>query len=211
MLVRVNPDNPQERVLKQVVDCLKQDGVIIYPTDTVYALGCSMASRKGLERVCQIKGVTPEKEQFSIICSDLSAMAEYALPVSTPIYKLMRRALPGPYTFILKASKHVPAHFRIPRKTIGIRVVNHLIPTEIVRLLEAPLVTTSLRHEDNILEYRTDPELIHERYKKQVDYVVDGGYGGNVASTVLDCSEAEIEEEVVVVREGLGTLDAIFS
>lgn len=206
MLLRINKDNPQERLIDQVVECLQNDGVIIYPTDTVYGLGCNIHSKKAIERVCRIKNANPEKVNFSCICEDLSIVSEYANGVSTPIYKLMKKTLPGPYTFILKASKKIPRHFQSTKKTVGIRVVDHLIPTMIVRKLGNPIVTTSLKHEDEILEYRTDPELIYERYEKFVDIVIDGGYGGNVPSTIIDCSE---EDEIILIREGLGAIDIL--
>jgi tRNA threonylcarbamoyl adenosine modification protein (Sua5/YciO/YrdC/YwlC family) len=201
ILLKIHKENPQERLLQKVVACLQNDGVIIYPTDTVYGLGCDIKSKKAIERICLIKNLSPEKANFSCICQDLSIISEYAIGVTTPVYKLMKKALPGPYTFILKASKNIPRHFQSPKKTVGIRVVDNPIPTEIVRLLGNPIVTTSLKHEDEILEYNTDPELIYDRYKKVVDIVIDGGAGGNIPSTVIDCSN---ENEILVLREGLG-------
>lgn len=205
MLLKINKDNPQERLLEKVVEALRNDGVIIYPTDTVYGLGCDINSKKAIERICQIKGVDPEKVSFSCICSDVSILSDYAVGVSTPIYKLMRRALPGPYTFIVKASKKIPRHFQSKRKTVGIRVVDNNIPTEIVRMLGNPILTTSLKTDPEAEEYATDPELIFERYQKLVDFVIDGGIGGINASTVIDCTE----DEPIVLREGLGSLDVL--
>ncbi len=202
-LLRINPDNPQPRLIQQVVDVLQNDGVIIYPTDTVYALGCDVKSKKGLEKIAQIKGVSLEKAHFSCICENVGIISEFAVGVSTPVYKTMKRLLPGPYTFILKASKKIPHFFLTDKKTVGIRVVDHKIPTEIVRLLGNPLVTTSLR--DELTGYPTDAELIYERYKKQVDYVIDGGAGGMIASTVIDCTG----DDMLIVREGLGPVDVL--
>ena len=207
MLLKINSDTPQERLIDQVVECLQNGGIIIYPTDTVYGMGCDIKNKKAIERLCKIKGVSPEKTNFSCICDDVSILSNYATGVSTRVFKLMKQALPGPYTFILKASKNVPSHFQSRKKTVGIRVVANNIPTEIVRKLGNPIVTTSLKHDDNLLEYNTDPELIYERYSKLVDIVIDGGIGGNVASTIIDCSGGD--EEVIVVREGAGSLDIL--
>lgn len=204
LLLKINPENPQERLIEQVVQTLKDGGLIIYPTDTVYGLGCDIKNKKAIERLCQLKGVSPEKTNFSCICADVGILSEYATNVSTNVYKMMKHALPGPYTFILRASKNIPSHFQSRKKTVGIRVVANNIPTEIVKALGNPIVTTSLKHEDSILEYNTDPELIYERYSKLVDIVIDGGMGGNVASTIIDCSE---DDNIVIVREGLGPID----
>ncbi|MCS7084607.1 MAG: L-threonylcarbamoyladenylate synthase [Bacteroidia bacterium] len=202
-LLRVNPLNPQPRLIRQVVDALQNDGVIVYPTDTVYALGCDIKSKKGLEKIAHIKGVSLQKAHFSCICENVGIISEFAVGVSTPVYKLMKRVLPGPYTFILNASKKIPHFFLTDKKTVGIRVVDHAIPTEIIKWLGNPLVTTSLRDEAD--GYPTDPELIYERYKKIVDYVIDGGAGGMIASTVVDCTG----DSPVVVRKGLGPIEAL--
>ncbi|MCS7074814.1 MAG: L-threonylcarbamoyladenylate synthase [Bacteroidia bacterium] len=207
MLLKINPQNPQERLLNKVVDCLRDDGVIIYPTDTVYGIGCDIHSKKAIERICRIKGVKAEKANFSCICESLSIISEYAIHVSTPIYKMMKRVLPGPYTFILQASKKIPRHFQSDKKTVGIRIVNHKIPTEIVRLLGNPIVTTSLKIPDTILEYPTDAEIIYEMYEKLVDIVIDGGPGGIHASTIVDCSSGEDFE---IIREGLGSTEDLY-
>jgi tRNA threonylcarbamoyl adenosine modification protein (Sua5/YciO/YrdC/YwlC family) len=207
LLLKINPENPQERLINQVVECLNDGGVIIYPTDTVYGMGCDIKNKKAIERLCKIKNVSPEKTNFSCICEDVSIISNYATGVSTRVYKLMKQALPGPYTFILKASKNVPSHFQSRKKTVGIRVVDNAIPTEIVRKLGNPIVTTSLKHETGVEEYNTDPELIYERYAKLVDIVIDGGIGGHTASTIIDCSGGD--DEVIVVREGLGSLDIL--
>ena len=207
MLLNIHPINPQERLIKQVVDCLKSDGVIIYPTDTVYAVGCDIKSKKALERVFRIKEVSPEKAQFACIAESVKIISEYAVQVSTPIYKVMKKVLPGPYTFILNASKNIPKHFLSKRKTIGIRVVNHNIPTEIVKMLGNPILTTSLKSDDKYLEYMNNAEEIYKKYGKLVDIVIDGGNCGLIPSTLVDCSN----DEIVVLREGLGDIDLLFS
>ncbi len=207
LLLKINPENPQDRHIDRVVECLRDGGVIIYPTDTVYGLGCDIKNRKAIERVAQIKGVDPSRTNFSCICPDLSILADYTTGVSNTVFKLMKAALPGPYTFILPASKNVPSFFQSKKKTVGIRVVSNPIPTLIVQRLGNPIVTTSLKHDDEILEYNTDPELIFERWGKLVDIVIDGGPGGNIASTIIDCSEGE--GQITVLREGLGSLDLL--
>jgi len=201
-LLKIYPDNPQERLLAQVVQCLQADGVIIYPTDTVYALGCHIHSRRAIERICRIKGVDPEKHTFACIVPDLKAVGEYAAQLDNPTFKLMRRVLPGPYTFILPAGKMIPKHFQGKRKEFGVRMIDQPIVQELVRRLGNPLVTTSIKHEDEVLEYRTDPELIFEQYGHLVDFVIDGGYGGNIPSTVVDLTDGA--ENLRIIREGLG-------
>lgn len=205
MLVKIHPDNPSERQLSMVLDCLRKDGVIIYPTDTVYALGCSIHSSKALERVARIRGLKLEKANFSFVCHDLSNLSEYTRPIPNHVYRMMRKAFPGPFTFILDANNNVPKIFQHKKKTIGIRVPDNNIIREIVRLLGNPVVSTSIHDEDDIIEYTTDPELIYEKYNRLVDMVVDGGYGDNEASTVIDCTQ----DEPVVVREGKGDFEAI--
>jgi tRNA threonylcarbamoyl adenosine modification protein (Sua5/YciO/YrdC/YwlC family) len=201
----IHPDNPGERNLRMVIDCLENDGVIIYPTDTVYGMGCSINSQKALDRIARIKGIKLEKANFSFICNDLSNLSLYSKPIPNHIYKLMKRALPGPYTFIINASNNVPRIFHSKKKTVGIRVPDNNIPLEIVRMLGYPIISTSIRDEDEIVEYTTDPELIHEKYEKLVDIVIDGGYGGNEASTVIDCTS----EEPVLIRQGKGLVDEL--
>jgi tRNA threonylcarbamoyl adenosine modification protein (Sua5/YciO/YrdC/YwlC family) len=207
MLLAIHPDNPPERLLRQVVDCLESGGVIIYPTDTVYGIGCDIRNRKAMEKICRIKGIKPEKASFSCICSDLSNISEYAIHVTTPLYKMMKRTLPGPFTFILEASSQIPRYFQSNKKTVGIRVPNHKIPLELVRLLGSPIVNTSLRDNDALIEYTTDPELIHEQYEKLVDIVIDGGFGGNIPSTVVDCSKGDGTWEIL--REGKGPIELL--
>jgi tRNA threonylcarbamoyl adenosine modification protein (Sua5/YciO/YrdC/YwlC family) len=207
MLLHIHPVNPQERLIAQVVDCLRDGGIIIYPTDTVYAMGCDIRNKGAVERLCRLKGIKPEDSRFACICEDLKIVGEYALHVSTPVYKLMRRALPGPYTFILEASKNIPRFAQSRRKTIGIRVTDHPIPQMIVKLLGNPIITTSLVKDDTWEEYETYGEDIHERMGKLVDIVIEGGPGGQMASTVIDCSRGD--DEIEVVREGLGSLDVL--
>ena len=202
LFLHIHPDNPQERHLNQVVEVLKKGGIIIYPTDTVYGMGCDIFNTKAIEKLCQIKGVKAEKTNFSFICSDLSNISEYARSISTPTFKLMKRTLPGPFTYILKASSLVPKILQKKKKTIGIRVPNNQIVSEIVQRLGNPIITTSLKVDDNILEYPTDPELIYDEYKNKLDIVIDGGFGGIEASTVIDCTE----DDPIVLREGAGEL-----
>jgi len=200
MLLRVHPDNPGERQIKIIVECLRGGGVIICPTDTVYALGCDVTQIKAVERVARIKGIKLEKANFSLVCSSLSQLSDYTRPINNHIYKVMRRALPGPYTFILNASNNVPRFFQSKKKTVGIRVPNHRVPVEIVELLGNPIMTTSIHHEDEILDYLADPEEIYEKFCHLVDIVIDSEHGGLIPSTVVDCTH----DELVIVREGLG-------
>ena len=202
MLLRIHPDNPSERQIRIVADCLKDGGVIIFPTDTIYAIGCDIYKQKAVDRVAQIKGVRKEKANFSFICQDLSHLSEFSRPIDNAIYKLMRKNLPGPFTFILSASNNVPKIFQSKKKSIGIRVPDNNIARDIVLALGNPIMSTSVHDDDEIIEYTTDPELIYERYQNQVDIVVDGGYGDNRASTIVDCSGFEPE----ILREGKGIL-----
>lgn len=201
-LLKIYPENPNPKVIKQVVEVLKRGGLIIYPTDTVYGLGCDITNHKALERIAQIKGVKLEKANFSFICHDLSNLSDYVKQIDTATFKILKRALPGPYTFILPGAKTLPPSFK-KKKTVGIRIPNNSIALEIVRVLGNPIVSTSIRDEDEILEYTTDPELILEKWDKLVDLVIDGGYGGNEASTIIDLSE----EQPLIVREGKGSLE----
>ncbi len=205
MLLKIHPDNPSERQIKTVVDCLAKGGVIIYPTDTVYGLGCDITKPKAIERIAQIKGIRVEKANFSFICHDLSHLSDYTRPIPNPVFKMMKKALPGPFTFILPANSNVPNIMQSRKKTIGIRVPDHNIAKSIVLALGNPIISTSIHDDDDIIEYTTDPELIYEKYKKIVDIVVDGGPGGNIPSTILDCTE----DEVIIVREGKGEVDTI--
>ena len=205
MLLKIFPENPHEKKIQQVVECLKDGGVIIYPTDTVYGLGCDIFKQKAVEKIASIKKVNIKKHNFSFICSDLSHLSDFTKPMDRSTYKLMKKALPGAFTFILNANNTIPKLFKNNRKTIGIRVPNHNIPRNIVELLGNPILTTSIRDDDSIVEYSTDPELIYEKYKKQVDIVIDCGYGNLVPSTIVDCSKVEIE----IIRQGLGKLDRL--
>jgi len=199
--VKLYEENPEEDKLDRIVDVLKGGGVVIYPTDTVYGMGCDFANTKAVQRICQLKDTTPKS--LSFICYDLSEISEYTRGLSTPIFKVMKKALPGPFTFILNANSKVPKVLNAKKKTVGIRVPDNNIPRELVRRLGRPIITTSLKDDDEVVEYSTDPELIYEKYQNDVDLVIDGGYGGNVASTIIDCSNDEFE----VVREGLGDID----
>ena len=202
MLIKLFEDNPNRRDILKVVDRLRDGGVIIYPTDTVYAMGCDINNVKAVQRVAQLKGVKPEKANFLMICRDLSNIAAYA-KVNNDVFKVMKRNLPGPFTFILPAMNKLPNVLMNRRKTIGIRIPDNFIIHAIVEELGNPLLTTSLHDEDEIVEYMTDPELIHEKYEKIVDVVIDGGFGHNVASTVVDCTGEEAE----VIRQGIGEIE----
>ena len=199
--VKLYEENPDERKLRKIVDVLEDGGVIIYPTDTVYGIGCDFSNAKAVQKVCQLKDTTPKS--LSIICYDLSEISAYTRGLSTPVFKVMKKALPGPFTFILNTNSNVPKLLNSKKKTVGIRVPNNNIPRQLVKILGRPIITTSLKDEDEVLEYSTDPELIYEKYKTHVDVVIDGGYGGNLPSTIVDCSEAEIE----IVREGLADIN----
>ncbi|MEA3477878.1 MAG: L-threonylcarbamoyladenylate synthase [Bacteroidota bacterium] len=200
MLLRIHPQNPSQRQVDIVIDCLKKGGVIIYPTDTVYGLGCDINNSRAVERVARIKGIKKEKANFSFICQDLSHLSDFTKPIDNSIFKLMKSHLPGPYTFILRANNNVPRIFQSKKKTVGIRVPDNNIILEIVRQLGNPVMTTSIHDEDELLEYTTDPGLIYEKYESQVDIVIDGGYGGFVPSTILNCTSDEPE----LIRRGKG-------
>ncbi|MBA3970875.1 MAG: threonylcarbamoyl-AMP synthase [Bacteroidetes bacterium] len=203
MLLRINPEKPNYNEIAKVVECLRNGGVVIYPTDTVYGIGCDINKQRAVERVCKIKGIDPEKANFSFVCSDLSHLSDFTKPISTATYKVMKKALPGPFTFILEANNNVPKLFRSKKKTVGIRIPDNNICLEIVKALGNPLMSTSVHDDDEIIEYTTDPELIHQKYKDIVDIVIAGGYGNNEASTVVDCSEGDFE----IIRQGMGVLE----
>jgi tRNA threonylcarbamoyl adenosine modification protein (Sua5/YciO/YrdC/YwlC family) len=205
MLLSIHPDNPDQRKIAEAIKILKKGGVIVYPTDTVYAMACDLNNRKAVERMAQIKGIKIEKANFSLICHDLSNISDYTVQFGSNIYKMMKRALPGPYTFILNANNSVPKLFKSKKKTIGIRVPDNNIARMLVEELGNPLITTSVHDDDEVLEYITDPGLIHEKYKNILELVIDGGYGQNEASTIIDCTGNEPE----VIREGIGSLDII--
>ncbi|MCW3462433.1 L-threonylcarbamoyladenylate synthase [Chitinophaga nivalis] len=204
MLLNIHPDNPNARHIKTIIECLKDGGVIIYPTDTVYGLGCDITQHKAIERIARIKQVDLKKAHFSFICYDLSHLSDYAKSVDTPVFRMLKKALPGPYTFILPASRMVPRLLKTKKDTVGIRVPDNNICRTIVKELDNPLMSTTLPVEHYVEEY-TDPEIIYEKFGKQVDIVVDGGPGGIAFSTVVDCTG----EEPVLIREGLGSFDAI--
>jgi tRNA threonylcarbamoyl adenosine modification protein (Sua5/YciO/YrdC/YwlC family) len=198
MLLHIHPDNPQPRLIKQVAEALANGGIIIYPTDTVYGLGCDIMQQKAVERICRIKQVDPQKAQLSFVCSDLSHLSEYAKPLSNPIYRLLKEYLPGPYTFILPASKMVPKILQSKKDTIGLRIPDNKIAQAIIKELGRPILSASLPGE--MVEDYTDPEVMYENFRTQADFVIDGGIGGMVSSTIIDCTG----NELVLVREGLG-------
>ncbi len=199
--IKLYEKNPESRKLEQIVKVLESGGVVIYPTDTVYGIGCDFTNAKAVQRVSKIKNTKPEA--LSFICYDLSQVSEYIRGMSTPVFKVIKKALPGPFTFILNANSNVPKVLNAKKRTVGIRVPDNNIIRELVHLLGKPIITTSIKDEDEVIEYSTDPELIFEKYGDLVDVVIDGGYGGNIASTVVNCSNDEFE----VVREGLGDID----
>jgi tRNA threonylcarbamoyl adenosine modification protein (Sua5/YciO/YrdC/YwlC family) len=201
-LLKIHPINPEVRKIRHVVDVLLKGGVIVYPTDTIYGIGCDLMNRKAVERVCSVMGVKPNKLDLSLICNDLSHLAEYVKRIDTPIFKLLKKALPGPYTFILESSSKVPKILDVNKKTVGIRIPDHNIPRQIVRELGNPVITASIKDDDKIKAYTTDPEEIFEDFKHLVDIVIDGGAGNNVPSTVVDCTG----EELIVVREAAGDI-----
>lgn len=203
MLVKIYPENPNPKEIRLVVDVLKKGGIIVYPTDTVYGLGCDITNAKAVEKVSRYKGVKVEKSNFSFICSDLSQLAEFSKPVSNPVFKLLKYYLPGPFTFILNANSNVPKYFKGKKKTVGVRIPDNQIILEIVRELGNPIMSTSIHDDDEILEYSTDPELIHEKFNEIADLIIDGGYGQNIPSTIVDCTE----EVPFIIRQGKGIFE----
>jgi len=206
MFLRINPDKPNYDEIAIVVNCLRDGGVVIYPTDTVYGIGCDIYKQRAVERICKIKGIDPEKANFSFICSDLSHLSDFTKPINTATYKIMKKALPGPFTFILEANNNVPKIFRSKKKTVGIRIPDNKICLEIVKQLGNPIMSTSVHDDDEIIEYTTDPELIYEKYKNLVDIVIAGGFGNNEASTVVDFTNGNF----TILRQGMGILDENF-
>ena len=202
--LKIYEDKPNEAAIAKVVNVLKNGGLIIYPTDTVYGLGCDITNTKALEKIAKIKGIKLEKANFSFICHDLSHISDYVKQIDTATFKILKRSLPGPYTFILPGNNNLPKEFK-KKTTVGIRVPDNNIALEIVKMLGNPIVSTSIRDDDEVLEYSTDPELIFEKWQNLVDLVIDGGYGDNVGSTIIDLSG----HEAVVVREGKGSLDIL--
>lgn len=201
-LIKIYPENPSEKEIKKVVKVLKDGGLIIYPTDTVYGLGCDINNQKALEKVARIKGVKLDKANFSFVCKDLSNLSEYVAQIDTKTFKILKRNLPGPYTFILPGNNNLPSVFK-KKKTVGIRVPDNSIAQALVEYLGNPIISSSIYDEDELVEYTTDPELIAEKWDNLVDIVIDGGYGDNVASTVIDLTQGE----PVLVREGKGSLE----
>lgn len=202
--VKVYDENPNTSVINKVVEVLKKGGIIIYPTDTVYGMGCDITNAKAVEKIARIKGIKVDKSNFSFICNDLSHLSDYVKQIDTPTYKLLKRALPGPYTFILPGSKSLPKVFK-KKKTVGIRIPNNNIVRAIVEALGNPIISTSIHDEDDVIEYTTDPELIFEKWKHLVDGVIDGGFGDNLASTIIDLTDSIPK----IIREGKGTIDIL--
>ncbi len=205
MLLKIYSENPSQRAIDQVVKCLENGGIIIYPTDTIYGIGCDIFKPKSIEKITEILGDKKKKNAMTFICSDLSNLSDYTKPISNNIFKTMKKVLPGPFTFILEANNNVPKLLQSNKKTVGIRVPDNNIIREIVRQLGHPILSTSVKDDDEVVEYTTDPELIHEKYERHVDIVIDGGYGDNTPSTVIDCTSGEVD----VVREGKGDIELL--
>lgn len=204
MLIKIYPENPNPKAIEEVVEVLKKGGIIIYPTDTIYGLGCDITNQKAVEKICRLRGIKPEKANFSFICSDLRHISDFIKPIDTTTFRVLKKALPGPFTFIFNANNNVPKLLSSKKKTVGIRVPDNDIAREIVKLLGNPILSTSIRDDDEVIEYSTDPELIHEKYEDSVDLVIDGGYGDNEPSTVVDCTSGTFE----IIREGKGELES---
>jgi tRNA threonylcarbamoyl adenosine modification protein (Sua5/YciO/YrdC/YwlC family) len=202
-LLKIHPENPEERKIKRVTEILRNGGIIVYPTDTIYGIGCDLMNRKAIERLCKVMDIKPHKLDLSFICHDLSHISEYVKRIDTPVFKLLKKSLPGPFTFILESSNKVPKILDVNKKTVGIRIPDHAIPRMIVQELGNPLITSSIKDDDKIKEYTTDPEKIFEDFKYLVDLVIDGGAGGNIPSTVVDCTEGELK----MIRQGLGEIE----
>ena len=205
MIITIHPDNPEGRKINQVVNILRKGGVIIYPTDSVYAFACDIFNKRAIEKICALRKVKAEKANFSISCENFSELSEYAKQLDSTTFRMMKKVLPGPFTFILEASQKAPVTFRKSKKTIGVRIQDQQIPNAIIAKLGNPIVTASLKAEDEVLEYLTDPTLIYEDYKHLVDLVIDGGIGKNVPTTVVDCSGGKAE----IVRQGIGIIHEI--
>lgn len=203
MFLKLHSENPNPRYVKMIIECLENDGVIIFPTDTIYAIGCSVNSSKALDRIARIKGVKKEKANFSFIFHDLSMLSEFTRPINNDVFKMMKRNLPGAFTFIVEANNNVPKLFKNNKKTIGIRIPDQPIITNIVRELGCPIITTSIIDEDEISGFMTDPEEINDAYKDKVDIIIDGGFGNKEESTIVDCTD----NEIVILREGKGVLE----
>jgi len=202
MLLKIYPENPSPRHIKMVVDCLKSGGLVIFPTDTVYGLGCSINQPKAVDRIASLKGIKKERANFSFIFNNLSMLSDFTRPIGNDIFKMMKRNLPGPFTFILESNSNIPKIFQNKKKTIGIRIPDEPIIQTIIEELGHPVMTTSILDDDKMLEYTTDPEIIYDNFKDKVDIIIDAGHGGNQASTIVDCTD----NEVVILRQGKGFL-----
>ncbi len=205
MILKIYPENPNQRHIDRVISCMQDGGIVIYPTDTIYGMGCDIFKQKSIERITDILGNRKKKDSMTFICADLSDISNYTKPIPNHIFKIMKKVLPGPFTFILEANNNVPKLLQSKKKTIGIRIPDNPIILEIVRQLGHPILSTSVKDEDEIIEYTTDPELIYERFGDCVDIVIDGGYGDNTPSTVLDCTSGEVE----IIREGKGEVSLL--
>jgi tRNA threonylcarbamoyl adenosine modification protein (Sua5/YciO/YrdC/YwlC family) len=203
MLIRLYNENPNAKHIRQIVDMLEDGGIIIYPTDTVYAMGCDILATKSIEKIARLKGLNPKNPELSLIFHDMSQLSEYTIIRDNTIFKLLKRNLPGPFTFIVQANSQIPKLFKNKKKTVGIRIPDNNIVLELVRELGRPIITTSIHDPDEVIEYTTEPELIYEKYKEFADVVIDGGFGKNEASTIVDCTG----EEIKVIRQGLGILE----
>jgi tRNA threonylcarbamoyl adenosine modification protein (Sua5/YciO/YrdC/YwlC family) len=203
MLIRIYSDNPNTKHIRQIVDLLENGGIIIYPTDTVYAMGCDINATKSIEKIARFKGADPKNPELSLIFHDMSQLSEYTIIRDNTIFKLLKRNLPGPFTFIVQANNQIPKLFKNKKKTVGIRIPDNNIVLELVRELGRPIITASIHDQDEVIEYTTDPELIYEKFRDFADAVIDGGYGNNEASTIVDCTGEEIE----IVRQGLGVVE----
>jgi tRNA threonylcarbamoyl adenosine modification protein (Sua5/YciO/YrdC/YwlC family) len=203
MLIRIYPENPNTIQIRKIARVLELGGIIIYPTDTVYAMGCSVKDVRAIEKIARFKGLNPLNPDLSIIFHDMSQLSEYTIIHDNNIFKLLKRNLPGPFTFIVKANNQIPKLFRNKKKTVGIRIPNNNIVLEMVRELGSPIITTSIHDQDEVIEYTTDPELIYEKFRDFADVVIDGGFGKNEASTIVDCTG----DEIVILRQGLGELE----
>ncbi|HEX8039863.1 MAG TPA: L-threonylcarbamoyladenylate synthase [Chryseosolibacter sp.] len=205
-LLKIHPVNPEQRKIRYVVDALRKGCLVVYPTDTVYAIGCDLVNRKGVERLCRLLNIRPQKLDLSFICRDISQISEYALRIETPVFRMLKKTLPGPFTFILESGSKVPKTLNANKKTVGVRIPDHRVPMMIVEVLGNPMITASIKNEDVVREYTTDPQEIFEDLKQQVDIVIDSGPGGNIPSTVVDCTREPVE----IIRQGLGILPESF-
>lgn len=201
--IKIHPQNPEARKIDIVVAALREGKIIIYPTDTIYGIGCDLMNKKSIEKLCQIMNIKPQKLDLSFICNDLSHISEYVKRIDTPVFKVLKRSLPGAFTFILESNNKVPKILDVNKKTVGIRIPDHPIPRGIVQKLGNPLITSSIKDDDKIKEYTTDPDEIYEDFKYAVDIVIDGGVSGNIPSTIVDCTSNELR----IVRQGLGEID----